>query len=64
MGILGLGVYLWLQLSIFRFGVNMLSQVPSSAPYAIALGLFSALIGDVQWKSWLHNGLKVPRFHY
>jgi O-antigen ligase len=52
MGILGLAAYLWLQLGIFRFGAEMLSRVPSSASFAIALGLYSALIGDVAMEVW------------
>jgi hypothetical protein len=52
MGLVGLGVYLWLLFRIFQLGFRAADRLPSTASHAIALGLYSALLGDAGIQVW------------
>ena len=51
-GILGLAIFCWLLICIFRFGANAICRVPFSESHAVALGLYSALWGDLAMEFW------------
>jgi len=52
MGFVGLAVYFWLLFRIFQFGSRAIDRFPSTASHAIALGLYSALLGELAILIW------------
>jgi O-antigen ligase len=51
-GIPGLAIFCWLLVRFFRFGAASMAGPPSSPPQAIALGLYSAMWGDLAMELW------------
>ena len=51
-GLVGLGIFCWLLVRIVRFGATAICQVSSSVAHAIALGLYSAILGELAMDVW------------
>lgn len=51
-GLVGLAIFCWLLFRILRFGAKAISRVPSSEAHAIALGLYSAILGELAMDIW------------
>jgi O-antigen ligase len=51
-GLVGLGIFCWLVVRIVRFGVKAICRVPSTEAHAIALGLYSAILGELAMDVW------------
>jgi O-antigen ligase len=51
-GLVGFGIFCWLLVRIVRFGAKAICRASSSVAHAIALGLYSAILGELAMDVW------------